>query len=221
MLGVRSDLKKPIQINPEINGLYLPEFSILMFGQYQDRSSDKLIGYVENLQDHSIEEILVFEKISKSNEDYTYLLIERKDFSLTTGPIIVKFIKGKIPFYIDKDYFICNRKHEKTCFLSPYFYVSGLLTGTITSDYTKIINISSDKCLFWQPKHVLGLYFNDIILFYRRSLTKQQSESLILVDDVVMKNFELTDDIVNHLKSIDTFQEAVNYLKQQLIFYSL
>jgi len=219
MLGVRSDLNKPIRINPEINGLYLPEFSILMFGQYQDRSSDKLIGYVEDLHDHNIEEILVFEKISKSDEDYTYTLTERIYYSFADLSII-RFIKGQIPFYINKDHFVCNRKHETGCSISSY--VSGLLISSIISDYTKIVNISSNKCLFWQSVGMLGLYFNNnIVIFYKRSYASQQSESLILVDDMVMKNFELTGNIINHLKSIDTVQDAVRYLKQQLIFYSL
>jgi len=219
MLGVCSDLSKPIQINPETNGLLLPEPSILMFGQYQDRSAYKLIGYVENLQDHNIEETLVFEKISKDKTDYTYVLTERNYYSFTALSII-RFIKGQIPFYINKDYFVCNRKHEKGCSISPY--VSGLLINSIISASTTIVNISSNKCLFWQSVGMLGLYFNNnIVIFYKRSYANQQSESLILVDDMVMKNFELTGNIINHLKSIDTVQDVVKYLKQQLIFYSL
>jgi hypothetical protein len=219
MFGACSDLSKPVQINPETNGLHLPESSILMFGQYQDRSVDKLIGYLENLQDHNIEEILVFEKISKSDEDYTYALTERNYYSFTALSII-RFIKGQIPFYINKDYFVCNRKHEKGCSISPY--VSGLLINSIISADTTIVNISSNKCLFWQSVGMLGLYFNNnIVIFYKRSYANQQSESLIVVDDMVMKNFELTENIINHLKSIDIFQDAVRYLKQQLIFYTL
>jgi len=134
---------------------------------------------------------------------------------------IVRFIKGEIPFYINiyTDYSVYNRKHERGCSLSPF--VSGILVSGIISDYTKIINVSSNKCLFWQRGNMLGLYINNNVIMFYRGFGVIPSESLILVDDIILKNFELTEDIINHLKSIDTFQEAVKYLKQQLIFYSM
>jgi hypothetical protein len=64
------------------------------------------------------------------------------------------------------------------------------------------------------------LYFNnDIIMFCR--FRGMPSESLILVDDIILENFQLTNDIINYLESTDTFQDVVKYLRQHLIFCAL
>jgi len=214
------DTIKTVELLPEVERVSVFHDKELVFGSYQDRSK-KLVGYLEDLRAHFIEDILTFEKVSMTDKDYTYVLKKRNYYFDSFGMPIVRFIKGEIPFYIniDTDYSLYNRKHEKGCSLSPY--VSGILVSGIISDYTKIVNVSSNKCLFWQRGNVLGLYFNnDIIMFYRR-FGAIPSEFLILVDDILLKNFELTNDIINHLESTDTFQDIVKYLKQQLIFCAL
>jgi len=220
------DTIKTVEVPLEVERVPVFHDKELVFGSYQDRSK-KLLGYLEELRVHSIEDILTFEKVSMTDKDYTYALKKRNYYFDSFGIPIVRFIKGEIPFYINMnintdmgiDYSVYNRKHEKGCSLSPY--VSGILVSSIISTYTKIVNVSSNKCLFWQHGNVLGLYFNnDIIIFYRR-FGAIPSESLILVDDIILKNFELTNDIINHLESTDTFQDVVKYLKQQLIFCAL
>jgi len=211
-----------VEVPPEVERVPVFYDKELVFGSYQDRSKT-LVGYLEDVRVQFIEDILTFEKVSITDKDYTYVLKRRNYYFNSFCIPIVRFIKGEIPFYIyiniDTDYSIYNRKHEKGYSLSPY--VSGILASSIISDYTKIVNVSSNKCLFWERSNVLGLYFNnDIIMFYRR-FGAIPSESLILVDDIILKNFELTNDIINHLESIDTFQDVVKYLKQQLIFYAL
>jgi hypothetical protein len=219
-VSVDLDTIDTIEVLPEVERVPVFYNKELVFGSYQDRSKT-LVGYLEDLRIHFIEDILTFEKVSITDKDYTYVLKRRNYYFNSFCMNIVRFIKGEIPFYMNLDtgYSIYNRKHEKSCSLLPY--VSGILISSVISTDTKIVNVSSNKYLFWQPKYVLGLYFNnDIIMFCRRFGTIP-SESLILVDDIILENFQLTNDIINHLESIDTFQDVVKYLKQQLIFCAL
>jgi hypothetical protein len=218
-MSVDLDTINTIEILPEVDRVPVFYDKELVFGSYQDRSKT-LVGYLVDLRAYFIEDILTFEKVSIIDKDYTYVLKRRNHYFNSFCMNIVRFIKGEVPFYMNlvTGYSIYNRKHEKGCSLSPY--VSGILISSIISTDTKIINVSSDKCLFWQPKYVLGLYFNnDIIMFCR--FRGMPSESLILVDDIILENFQLTNDIINYLESTDTFQDVVKYLRQQLIFCAL
>jgi len=65
----------------------------------------------------------------------------------------------------------------------------------------------------------LELYFDGkIIVFYNGHINR---EFEFLVEDMLLDDFKVTEDIINHLKEISTFEESVEYLRNQLIFYSL
>jgi len=201
---------------PEMVSLKFGDNSELVVGSYQDRSN-KLVAYLKNLEDDTIEKILFFNKMSETKQDYMYILHDW--FLVEWGSIfdivsnsVYKFVRGEIPFYIDLDDFLYNRKHEK-------IYSSSILPASIAVNCNKIFNILTDRYLFWQYNYALELYFDDkIIVFYNGYINGKHE---FLVEDTLLDDFKVTEDIIDHLKEISTFEEAVEYLRKQLIFYSL
>jgi hypothetical protein len=201
---------------PEIVSLKFGDNSELVIGSYQDRLN-KLVAYLKNLEDNTIEKILFFNKMSESKQDYMYILqdwflVEWGSIFDTVSNSVYKFVRGEIPFYVDLDDFLYNRKHEK-------IYSSSVWAASLAVNCDEIFNISLDKCLFWQYNYALELYFDSkIIVFYNGHINR---EFEFLVEDTLLNDFKVTEDIIDHLKEISTFEEAVEYLRKQLIFYSL
>ena len=201
---------------PEMVSLKFGDNSELVVGSYQDRSN-KLVAYLKNLEDDTIEKILFFNKMSETKQDYMYILHDW--FLVEWGSIfdivsnsVYKFVRGEIPFYIDLDDFLYNRKHKK-------IYSSSVWAASLAVNCDEIFNISLDRCLFWQYNYILELYFDGkIIVFYNGHINR---EFEFLVEDTLLNDFKVTKDIIDHLKEISTFEEAVEYLRKQLIFYSL
>jgi len=126
---------------------------------------------------------------------------------------VYKFVRGEIPFYIDLDDFLYNRKHER-------IYSSSVWATSLAVNCDKIFNISLDRCLFWYYSYALELYFDDNIVIFHNGNNKMP-ESKILVESMPLDDFKVTEDIINQLKIISSFEEAVKYLRKQLLFYMI
>ena len=202
---------------PEMVSLKFDDNSELVVGSYQDRSN-KLVAYLKNLENNIIEKILFFNKMSENKQDYMYILhdwhrVEWGSIFNVISKSVYKFVRGEMPFYIDLDDFLYNRKHKK-------IYSSSMWAASLTVNCDEIFNISVDRCLFWYYNYALELYFDDNIVIFHNGNNKMP-ESKILVESMPLDGFKVTEDIINQLKIISSFEEAVEYLRKQLLFYMI
>jgi hypothetical protein len=203
-----------IEIPPNVKRIFINYNAELILGNYQDRSADRLIVYKKNLQTNTIDLIRMYQKTLETEEPNTYYLYTRLVSYEIRGELdagdksIVKFVDGEIPFYYWKDS-LYNRKHEKICDITKDF-IAHLMSG-------EIYKISEERCLFWKSGILLSLYFDgQMITFQGSSLEIPQSD--MLVSNILINTFEVNDKIINELKALLTFEEAVKYLGSQLTF---
>jgi len=202
-----------IEIPLNVKRIFINYNVELIIGSYQDRSVDRLIVYGKKPQTNIISRIRMYQKTLETEEPNTYYLYTELVSYEVKGELdaddrsIVKFVDGEIPFYYWKDS-LYNRKHEKICDITKDF-ITHLMSG-------EIYKISEERCLFWKSGILLSLYFDDqMITFQGSSLEIPQSD--MLVSNILINTFEVNDKIINQLKTLSTFEEAVKYLGSQLI----
>jgi len=194
----------------------------IILGKNQDKSSNKLFGYV-NWSARSyvlpFTYIFVFQRIKDNKfqitrcDAYSYFipswggLYELPSSSYS----IIRFIREEgFPFYIENDN-VYSKKHEVIYESSPS------LTEMLAKD--RMFRISSNRYLFYEHLgNVLALYWDDQIKVIQSSKYIPFSNDAIFMDHILFKEFELTETILNQLKTISSLEDAVNYLKRELTY---
>jgi len=192
----------------------------IVLGKNQDKSSNKLFGYT-NWSPRSyvlpLTYIFVFQRIDDKKFQITHC---DTYFILSWGWLnelpsssysIIRFIREEgFPFYIENDN-VYSKKHEVICESSPS------LTEMLAKD--RMFRISPNLYLFYEHLgNVLALYWDDQIKVIQSSKYIPFSNDAIFMDHILFKEFELTETILNQLKTILSLEDAVNYLKRELAY---
>jgi hypothetical protein len=221
LFGSFTNSENIIEIPPDVISIRFKHNLQLVVGSYQDRSSNTLVTYLKDPRDNSIYETRIYERTvkvrsRKLNPYYFYTEIRAYDvYKALDGNNLarVKFVDGEIPFYAELNAIIFNRKHQKV-FSATEDLIIYLMQGGIRK-------LSKERCLFFNPGKVLSLYINDhLITFQSSSLPVLQQDS-VLVDSIVLDNFEVTNKVIEQLKNVPTVEEATKYLRRQLSFHTL
>jgi hypothetical protein len=192
----------------------------IVLGKNQDKSSNKLFGYA-NWSPRSFvlpyTYIFVFQRIKDKKFQIThcdtYFILSwgwLKDLPSSTYSII-RFIREEgFPFYIENDN-VYSKKHKVIC-ESSYS-----LTEMLAKD--RMFRISPNRYLFYEHLgNVLALYWDDQIKVIQSSKYIPFSNDAIFMDHILFNQFELTETILNQLKTISSLEDAVKYLKRELTY---
>jgi len=193
----------------------------IIVGKNQDKSSNKLFGYTNQsptLYSLSQTYIFVFQRIEDKKFQITHC--DSFIFIVSWGGLyelpsssysIMRFIREEgFPFYIENDN-VYSKKHEVICESSPS------LTEMLAKD--RMFRISPNRYLFYEHLgNVLALYWDDQIKVIQSSKYIPFSNDAIFMDHILFKEFELTETILNQLKTILSLEDAVNYLKRELAY---
>jgi len=192
----------------------------IVFGKNQDKSSNKLFGYT-NWSPSSyvlpLTYIFVFQRIEDKFQithcdSFIFIVSWGGLYELPSSSYsIIRFIREEgFPFYIEKDT-LYNKKHEVICECSPS------LTEMLAKD--RMFLISPNRYLFYEHLgNVLALYWDDQIKVIQSSKYIPFSNDAIFMDHILFREFELTETILNQLKTISSLEDAVNYLKRELAY---
>jgi len=192
----------------------------IIVGKNQDKSSNKLFGYT-NWSPRSyvlpLTYIFVFQRIEDKKFQIThcdtyFILSWGWLYELPSSSYsIIRFIREEgFPFYIEKDN-VYSKKHEVICESSPS------LIDMLAKD--RMFCISPNRYLFYHHLgNVLALYWEDRIKVIQSSNYIPFSNDAIFMDHILFKEFEVTETILNQLKTILSLEDAVNYLKRELAY---
>jgi len=204
-----------IEIPPGVTEILISSEYLLVIGTQQDSSTNRLVAYRKRLRDNLIVNIHIFEKTLKMKTEpiLYYLYTNRYSYNISSEiggsrESIIKFIDGEIPFYVWTES-IYNRKHEIVCPITDE-----LINYLMKSE---IYKINQESCLFWQPGTLLTLYFDEQMITFQAATLKTPQPGM-LVANAMTNTFKVDDKIINELKALSTFEEAIKYLGSQLTF---
>jgi len=192
----------------------------IVLGKNQDKSSNKLFGYT-NWSPRSyvlpLTYIFVFQRIEDKKFQIThcdtYFILSWGWLNELPYPShsILRFIREEgFPFYIEKDT-LYNKKHEVIYEVS--FSLGEMLVRNM------MFLISPNRYIFYEYLgNVLVLYWDDKIKIIQSSKCIPFSNDAIFMDHILFKEFEVTETILNQLKTISSLEDAVSYLKRELAY---
>jgi hypothetical protein len=135
---------------------------------------------------------------------------------------IVKFIEGKIPFYIRRTkntYTFYDRDHNEIISMPEVIPFVPLLTTGIPYQLKKGINVmyllKQGFVIITKGKWVVITSHRKIDMVNVKTVDKS---NIVVMDNLAIDNFKMRTDISSALKTLDTVDSVVAYLKKQLAF---
>jgi len=176
----------------------------IVFGPNQNRAS--LFTYLEDSK-----VIFQFERTMQN------LYVLAKKFYRSDNKIEWDILKGFIddiyPFYIMNES-LYNRYHNKVRQVTPLF---------LTELWYSFIYKRSFERYIWERPHThIMLWFEgyQLVVVQKASLPKYVDDA-ILLDDILFEEFELSPELIRRIAPMPSIDEAVSFLKQEMIINSM
>jgi len=176
----------------------------IVFGPNQNRAL--LFTYLEDSK-----VIFQFERTIQNS----YVLVKKiyRSDDKVTWDILKGFIGDICPFYII-DGNLYNRYHNRVRQVTPLF-----LTELRNSF---IYKCSSERYIWEQPHTHIMLWFEgyQLVVLQKVTLPKYVDDA-ILLDDIIFEEFELSPELIRRIAHMPSIDEAVSFLKQEMIINSM
>jgi len=176
----------------------------IVFGPNQNRAS--LFTYLEDSK-----VIFQFERTMQNS----YVLVKKlyRSDNKVTWDILKGFIDDIYPFYIMNES-LYNRYHNKVRQVTPLF---------LTELWYSFIYKRSFERYIWERPHThIMLWFEgyQLVVVQKASLPKYVDDT-ILLDDIIFEEFELSPELIRRIAHMPSIDEAVSFLKQEMIINSM
>ena len=211
---------------PDKTEIILEDYTVDL-GTNQDRTTDKLFAILK--QEEKIKYLITFTRVKDTrfvvSEIYEPDIYDVDTIGYFETTIKRGFIGGHIHFYVE-DYNLYNRKHQVFATFAPEtvkeMLIFSLLYPISTDKY--IVHTEFRFYLFWDEEIIVLqgsdqpiLYPNTIVLesllvksFYDRIITK------LSISKDPREIFK--DEVIVNLKSLDSVESVISYLKREMLF---